>query len=64
MQEAFPTSGGKEHLLKALEAATKALSGCERYYEDPRFLRLWIQYVSSRAILCEEGCDGMDAGLQ
>ena len=46
-QEVFPAAGGKEQLLKALEAATQALSGCERYYGDPRFLRMWIQYVRS-----------------
>lgn len=46
-QEAFPASRGKGRLLEALEAATKALSGAERYYNDPRFLRLWIQYVSA-----------------
>ncbi|KIY98307.1 checkpoint serine/threonine-protein kinase [Monoraphidium neglectum] len=44
-QESFPASGGKEQLLKALEAATKAMAGCERYYDDPRLLRLWIQYA-------------------
>ena len=49
-QEAFPAAGGKEHLLKALEAATKAMSGVERYYDDPRFLRLWIQYVSAAGL--------------
>lgn len=54
-QEAFPTAAarGKERLLEALEAATKALAGCERYYGDPRFLRLWVQYVS-RLILLDD----------
>lgn len=46
-QESYPTAGGKEQLLKTLEAATTALAGCQRYYDDPRFLRLWVQYVSA-----------------
>jgi hypothetical protein len=29
-----------------LEAATKALSAQDRYFDDPRFLRMWMQYVS------------------
>lgn len=57
-QEAHPTAGGREQLLKALEAATKALAGAERYYDDPRFLRLWIQYVSGKG-----GCNVMAAFL-
>jgi hypothetical protein len=46
-QEAQHAAGGREAVLRVLEAATRALAAAERYYGDPRFLRLWLQYVSA-----------------
>lgn len=38
-------AGGKAELQKVLEACTKELLKHDRYVNDIRFLRIWIQYV-------------------
>lgn len=36
-----------------LERAVEALQGEKRYYNDPRFLSLWLKLVSLSQVLCE-----------
>ena len=44
-------AGGQGELHQVLEAATRALSSTSAYQDDPRYLRIWLQYVSWK-----EGC--------
>lgn len=46
-QESFPTGQQKAELQKVLEQCTSTLMQHEAYHNDARYLRLWIQYVSS-----------------
>jgi hypothetical protein len=46
-QEHYSTQASRRELTQALEAATKALSGLQRYRDDVRLLRIWVQYVSN-----------------
>ncbi len=46
-QETTCTHGHKAELQRVLEACTKAIGTAERYREDVRYLRVWIQYVSA-----------------
>ena len=43
----FPTADHASRLVPLLESCTAALSTVERYKNDVRFLRLWIQYAAS-----------------
>lgn len=45
-QEQFAANGSKAELQQVLEAATRSLSGTNRYNNDVRLLRIWVQYVS------------------
>jgi hypothetical protein len=45
-QENCCTQGRKADLAHVLEACTKAIGKEERYKNDSRLLRVWIQYVS------------------
>lgn len=38
-------AGGQGELHQVLEAATRALSATTTYQDDPRYLRIWLQYV-------------------
>jgi len=44
-QDAFRAGGSKAELLPLLERCTRELQGVERYRDDARYLRVWIQYV-------------------
>ena len=44
-QDAFKAGGSKSELLPLLERCTRELQGDERYRDDARYLRVWIQYV-------------------
>ena len=51
-QDAFKAGGSKSELLPLLERCTRELQGVERYRDDARYLRVWIQYVGpSKAAL-------------
>jgi hypothetical protein len=50
-QEQFTTQGSKSELQHVLEAATKALSTTDEHNNDVRLLRIWVQYVSDKALL-------------
>lgn len=52
-QDAFKAGGSKSELLPLLERCTRELQGDERYRDDARYLRVWIQYVrlTSTALL-------------
>lgn len=45
-QETFAAGGHKAELLPLLERCTCELQGEERYRNDVRYLRVWVQYVS------------------
>jgi hypothetical protein len=44
-QDTFRAGGSKAELLPLLERCTRELQGVERYRDDARYLRVWIQYV-------------------
>ncbi len=43
--------GSKAELQKTIEACTKAMLKLNKYNSDVRFLRVWIQYVSTASFL-------------
>lgn len=45
-QLTFKAGGHKAEMMPLLERCTRQLQQQERYKKDPRYLRLWIQYVS------------------
>ncbi|WIA31182.1 hypothetical protein OEZ86_001187 [Tetradesmus obliquus] len=45
VQEQFAANGSKAELQQVLEAATRSLSGTNRYNNDVRLLRIWVQYA-------------------
>lgn len=42
----FPQGGKESNLAAILERAVKALNEQQRYYKDPRYLNLWLKFVS------------------
>jgi len=46
-QSTFKAGGHKAEMLPLLERCTRQLQQQERYKKDSRYLRLWIQYVST-----------------
>lgn len=48
-QETSWAQGHKVELQKVLEACTRKIGVAERYKGDIRYLRVWIQYVSTGA---------------
>ncbi|KAK9822716.1 hypothetical protein WJX81_007865 [Elliptochloris bilobata] len=44
-QDTFKAGGSKSELLPLLERCTRELQGVERYRDDARYLRVWIQYA-------------------
>ncbi len=46
-QDTFKSGGHKAELLPLLERCTRELQGDARYKKDIRYLRVWIQYVST-----------------
>ena len=46
-QDTFQSGGHKAELLPLLERCTRELQGDARYKKDIRYLRVWIQYVST-----------------
>lgn len=46
-QETFAAGGHKAELLPLLERCTRELQADGRYAVDVRYLRVWVQYVSS-----------------
>lgn len=45
-QDNFKAGGHKADLLPLLERCTRKLQGMDRYKDDVRYLRVWVQYVS------------------
>ena len=45
-QDTFKSGGQKAELLPLLERCTRELQSNDRYKNDIRYLRVWIQYVS------------------
>ena len=43
--DTFKAGGNKSELLPLLERCTRELQGVERYKDDARYLRVWIQYA-------------------
>ena len=44
-QDTFKAGGHKADLLPLLERCTRELQDVERYKDDIRYLRVWVQYV-------------------
>lgn len=44
-EEHFPANGSDSHLLDLRERCTRELVEDARYKNDPRYVRIWIQYV-------------------
>lgn len=47
--DTFKAGGNKSELLPLLERCTRELQGVERYKDDARYLRVWIQYARPTA---------------
>lgn len=45
-EQAFPGGGKDGNLAAVLERAVQALHGQQQYYKDPRYLHLWLKFVS------------------
>ncbi|XP_033001003.1 mitotic checkpoint serine/threonine-protein kinase BUB1 beta [Lacerta agilis] len=45
-EQTFPQGGKESNLSAVLERAVKALSEQQRYYQDPRYLSLWLKFGS------------------
>ena len=45
VQFAYPSGGHHAQLRPLLERCTRELLQQERYKQDPRYLRVWLQYV-------------------
>lgn len=45
-EQTFPQGGKESNLAAILERAVKALNEQQRYYQDPRYLNLWLKFVS------------------
>lgn len=45
-EQAFPGGGKDGNLAAVLERAVQALHGHQQYYKDPRYLNLWLKFVS------------------
>ncbi|XP_077179023.1 mitotic checkpoint serine/threonine-protein kinase BUB1 beta isoform X2 [Paroedura picta] len=43
-EQTFPQGGKESNLSVVLERAVKALNEQQRYYQDPRFLNLWLKF--------------------
>ncbi|XP_060117325.1 mitotic checkpoint serine/threonine-protein kinase BUB1 beta [Heteronotia binoei] len=43
-EQTFPQGGKESNLSAVLERAVKALSEQQKYYQDPRFLNLWLKF--------------------
>ncbi|XP_054827529.1 mitotic checkpoint serine/threonine-protein kinase BUB1 beta [Eublepharis macularius] len=43
-EQTFPQGGKESNLSAVLERAVKALSEQQRYYQDPRYLSLWLKF--------------------
>lgn len=45
-EQNYPQGGKESNMSTLLERAVEALQGEKRYYNDPRFLSLWLKLVS------------------
>lgn len=56
--DTFKAGGNKSELLPLLERCTRELQGVERYKDDARYLRVWIQYArpTARCLLQLQHC--------
>ena len=45
-EQNYPQGGKESNMSMLLERAVEALQGEKRYYNDPRFLSLWLKLVS------------------
>ena len=45
-QDTFASGGHQAELIPLLERCTRELQDLPQYKDDPRYLRVWIQYVS------------------
>ncbi|XP_053238149.1 mitotic checkpoint serine/threonine-protein kinase BUB1 beta isoform X1 [Podarcis raffonei] len=52
-EQTFPQGGKESNLSAVLERAVKALNEQQRYYQDPRYLSLWLKFGSC----CSEPLD-------
>ncbi|NWH65024.1 BUB1B kinase, partial [Geococcyx californianus] len=52
-EQSFPQGGKESNLAAILERAVKALNDEQRYYQDPRYLNLWLKFGS----FCNEPLD-------
>ncbi|XP_061467442.1 mitotic checkpoint serine/threonine-protein kinase BUB1 beta [Rhineura floridana] len=52
-EQTFPQGGKESNLSVVLERAVKALNEQQRYYQDPRYLSLWLKFGSC----CSEPLD-------
>jgi len=50
VKDAFPSGGTQSELLPLLEACTRTFQTDERYRSDLRYLRVWVQYVSTSSL--------------
>jgi hypothetical protein len=50
VKDAFPSGGIQSELLPLLEACTRTFQTDERYRSDLRYLRVWVQYVSTSSL--------------
>ena len=47
-QNTFKSGGHEAELLQLLERCTRELQDKDNYKDDIRYLRIWIQYVSTQ----------------
>ncbi|NWH73140.1 BUB1B kinase, partial [Piaya cayana] len=52
-EQSFPQGGKESNLSAILERAVKALNNQQRYYQDPRYLNLWLKFGN----FCNEPLD-------
>lgn len=51
-EQTFPQGGKEGNLSAVLERAIQALNEQQRYYQDPRYLSLWLKFVSNAILFC------------
>lgn len=53
-EQTFPQGGKDGNLSAVLERAIQALNEQQRYYQDPRYLSLWLKFVSNTILFCAQ----------
>lgn len=46
IQNAYPSLGPESDFVPVLERCTRSLMSEEKYKDDPRYLDIWLKYVS------------------